>query len=120
MKIVKFKDGSYGIRRGWLFGYEYKDLRGSFWWRISETYFIDCKGTKEQVMKFYRNKNDKGTVLSLADLVNESDNKKLTLMIFYERENERLKTDVEAYKCLLKQAQDALLKHLPKKKGKKK
>lgn len=36
IKLVKFKDGSYAIRRrvSILFGYEYYDLRpeGIFWW----------------------------------------------------------------------------------------
>lgn len=47
MKIVSFKDGTYGIRKGYFFfGYKYYDLvSGSdYWWPFKGSYWNDCKG----------------------------------------------------------------------------
>jgi hypothetical protein len=32
MKIVHFKDGTYGVRRLRLWGYEFLDEDGTYWW----------------------------------------------------------------------------------------
>jgi len=43
MKVVKFKDGMYGIRKGnWFLGYEFKDLIHDYWWPICSEYFQSC------------------------------------------------------------------------------
>ena len=79
MKIVKFKDGTYGIRKGFrLLGwveYWYRDLvsqRLCLWWRTGSGYFKDCKGTKDAVLG-YLNKPpvDYGTPITLEQLRKE-------------------------------------------------
>ena len=60
MKIVKFKDGKYGVRRLTLFGYKYKDFRVvPFWWSRNSRFFSDCRGTLTEA-EYY---TDKGTVV---------------------------------------------------------
>lgn len=61
MKIVKFKDGTYGVRRLTLFGYEYKSFRRplQFWWSRNSEYFSDCHGTLAEA-EYY---TDKGKVV---------------------------------------------------------
>ncbi len=53
MKIVKFKNGMYAIRRQaelWFWKeYEYKDLvTRACWWPRQSNHFRDCLGTKER------------------------------------------------------------------------
>lgn len=54
MKIVKFADGKYGIRRRawwalWM-GFEFLDLLNeALWWPTGSVYFRDCRGTFESV-----------------------------------------------------------------------
>ena len=60
MKLVKFSDGTYGIRKGNFFsGYKYLDLKEKtqYWWYKSSEYFEDCKGSEEQVRKVYNHHN---------------------------------------------------------------
>ena len=65
MKIVKFKDGTYGVRRFSLFfGYVYKDLANSgadFWWPRDSRSFRDCRSSKENAEAFFNIATDKGT-----------------------------------------------------------
>lgn len=45
MKIIKFKDGFYSIRR-WCFGWQYYDFKhvyNNFWRDKNNEYFKDCK-----------------------------------------------------------------------------
>lgn len=61
MKIVKFKDGYYGIRKGFkLFGYKYLDLCFPFtmyqegyrpFMYITDSYFTDCKSRNLQFVQ---------------------------------------------------------------------
>lgn len=49
-KLVKFKNGTYAIRRWslvWL-QYEYKDLKQDYWWPKRSRFFNDCVGTEER------------------------------------------------------------------------
>ncbi len=69
MKIIKFRNGKYAIRK-WSFifgGYEYKDLKDSkcFWWGREEPFFDNCKGTLEEVKKKWNILNDSGRVVKL-------------------------------------------------------
>lgn len=49
MKLVKFKDGSYGIRSNWFFGWRFYDLYYFNCLRKKgDKYFPHCKGTKDQ------------------------------------------------------------------------
>ena len=44
MKLVKFRDGTYGVRKGFWPFYMFKDFRASrFWWTADSEYFHDCK-----------------------------------------------------------------------------
>lgn len=45
MKIVKFNNGKYAVRKGgWISGYQYLDLRSTehFWWSKDCQYFPHC------------------------------------------------------------------------------
>lgn len=51
MKIVKFKDGRYGIRKGIIF-YKFLDIQKyNYWWRRKEHIEIRAKGTLDEVKK---------------------------------------------------------------------
>ena len=58
MKIVKFEDGTYGIRRGKSFNYQYADLRpNEFYWWFDSKHRLElnrCNDTLEQVRKAYK------------------------------------------------------------------
>ena len=55
MKLVKFADGKYGVRRRawwtlWM-DYEFLDLANQgFWWSAGSRYFRDCRGTREAAL----------------------------------------------------------------------
>lgn len=52
MKLVKFKDGKYGIRGLWIFSWRFADLEDIGFYRYSNDYFFSkCKGTKNQCLK---------------------------------------------------------------------
>ena len=60
VKLIKFSDGTYGIRRGSYFsGYTYFDLKDSsdFWWDKSSDYFPDCQGSEEKAREIYNRYN---------------------------------------------------------------
>lgn len=59
MKIVKFNNGTYGIRR-WFFGYQFKDLETAFWWRVGSKWIMHCQGEKEKVIEIFNQKTDYG------------------------------------------------------------
>jgi hypothetical protein len=65
MKIVKFKDGKFGIRKGsrWMFGYSFKDLKSSHWWSAGVKWFDDCKGSREEVERVLNSMYDIGEVV---------------------------------------------------------
>ncbi|WP_136259373.1 hypothetical protein [Rhodanobacter lindaniclasticus] len=56
MKIVKFSDGEYGVRRRvwwklWV-GFEFLDLTcGALWREMDSVYFRDCRGSYERAAK---------------------------------------------------------------------
>ena len=54
MKLVKYKNGTYGaIKRTWLFGRtKYLDLRTTeaYWWTGEEYLTKYCQGTEKEVM----------------------------------------------------------------------
>lgn len=68
MKVVYFKDGTYGIRKfSWLhLSYRYKDMNGfnSYWWPMKTDQFnYDCKRNSiEFVQNYYYSMTDKGRV----------------------------------------------------------
>jgi hypothetical protein len=62
VKIVKFSDGKYGVRKWSLFGYEYLSLRFPlmFWWTRGSTFYDECRGTLGEASAAFA-KMDKGT-----------------------------------------------------------
>jgi len=63
--IVKFQNGKYGIRKGFLF-YKYLDLgEHEITWRsINNKYYNTCcQGTLERVLEFYQRIDYKGTLV---------------------------------------------------------
>ena len=62
-KLVKFEDGTYGIRVWWFFVWFYRDLRyPSCTWSRGSEFFKDCQGTKEEAMN-HRSAKDKHKVV---------------------------------------------------------
>lgn len=59
MKIVKFKDGRYGIRKWTLFGYRFLGLESYYvtWWNKESSYMQHCKSFDLEEVK---NKLDVG------------------------------------------------------------
>jgi len=56
MKIVKFKDGTYGVRKGcWLFGYSFVSTNNpDFWYSNPDTIYPYCRfRTIEDARKVY-------------------------------------------------------------------
>jgi hypothetical protein len=48
-KLVRFDDGTYGVRVLWLFQFYFVDLKlPTVQWQPSDKYFKDCKGTRSQ------------------------------------------------------------------------
>lgn len=66
MKIVKFKDGNYAIRRFSLLylTYVYKDLKHlRFWWERSDSPYRDSRSTDlEEVKAMYSLLTDRGEI----------------------------------------------------------
>ncbi len=52
MKIVKFNDGTYGVRRGFWPFYEYKDFYSlGFWWSLGD-YPNSIRTTRKNAYKY--------------------------------------------------------------------
>lgn len=69
MKIVKFKNGRYGIRRGFFGFYQFKDLRNQpYWWRKSNRYIYECQTHDfERVKEIFYILTDIGVPVSKKD-----------------------------------------------------
>ena len=66
MKLVKFKDGTYGVRKwSWLsLSYRYLDLKhGFYWWDRSSSFFRGCKGTEARSRSLMNSISDRGKVV---------------------------------------------------------
>lgn len=75
MKVVSFKDGTYGIRRfNWKkWQYEFKDLTGynNFWWpwTNTEAFNLFCKRpTLDDAIHHRHSITDMGTVVNLKKI----------------------------------------------------
>ena len=65
MKLVKFKDGTYGVRKMVWFEFMYLDLTDpSHWWTINCSDFNNCKGSKEEAEKGFIRVTDYGTPIN--------------------------------------------------------
>lgn len=63
MKIVKFKDGTYAVRKGFkLFGYKYRSLNNTGWWTTEYPQYF--KGSKDQITKLFNSLTDYGSIES--------------------------------------------------------
>lgn len=61
MEIVRFKNGSYAVRRRHLFfGYRYLSASGN-WWRRHSLFFSNCMFGKDEVKKRLADWQDFGT-----------------------------------------------------------
>jgi len=62
LELVRFQDGTYGIRmRSWLAGERFIDLQvPKFRWRINDRYFPFCKGNEETARKVLERLADHG------------------------------------------------------------
>lgn len=48
MKLVKFKDGTYGVRYGFLGFYTYQDFFSNYRWGCNTEWFLsDCRTTEK-------------------------------------------------------------------------
>lgn len=68
MKLVKFEDGTYGIRASFwdrsIFGWNFHDLYDpASLLNLRNPYFGRCKGDREQVEKVMKSFSDKHTVV---------------------------------------------------------
>lgn len=67
MKLVKFTDGTYGVRVKFsIFGFKWNflDLKNiRFCWDRDDNFFEHCKGTREKAEYAMRNYSDKHTVV---------------------------------------------------------
>lgn len=64
-KIVRFRDGNFGLRRLAIDGYEYLDLvaaRRTFWWSRFDYNFKDCRGDLDTVKRALDIICDEGTL----------------------------------------------------------
>jgi len=54
MKIVKFKDDTYGLRKFGPFGFEYCSLKSDDVWFTNSVYRLQhCQGTLQQAMEMH-------------------------------------------------------------------
>ena len=67
MKLVKFKDGKYGLRKWGLFlGFQFLDLEDiGYWWSSLKHVKNHCKGTIKQCLEAIEENGDYGKVVKL-------------------------------------------------------
>lgn len=80
MKIVKFKDGTYGIRRWSIIGYQYKDIKSdiSYWWTLNTKFIGHCKGTYPEILEIFERMTDKGKIVKENRFIKWVNNFELT------------------------------------------
>lgn len=67
MKLVKFGDGTFGVRRWRLFeGYTFKDMTSHniYWWPLNSQFIINSHGTEEQARAALKRYTDRGKVVT--------------------------------------------------------
>ena len=68
IRLVKFKDGKYGIRQGTYFsGYKFFDLRADsvYWWATTSRHFEkDCRTSKDSATRAFDLLTDKGVCVN--------------------------------------------------------
>ena len=65
MKLIKFSNGMFGVRRWSLFrmGFEYRDFVSRFWWKKDSRYFSDCMTNEKSARDFVLAPNIKDEVI---------------------------------------------------------
>ena len=62
-RLVKFNDGSFGVRYG-LFFHTYQDFKNlDCAWPIGHKHMVDCRTTMEKASAFFAVTTEKGTVV---------------------------------------------------------
>ena len=65
MNIVKFKDGTFGVRRHFLGRFEFADFRSlGLWWAADSNFITDCHVTLEQAKARFDALTDIGTPIN--------------------------------------------------------
>jgi hypothetical protein len=59
MKIVRFKNGKYGVRRFWLFRYEFLSVSGC-WWPKSMANDFELEHDYQEALNLFSRVKDKG------------------------------------------------------------
>lgn len=59
MKIVKFKNGKYGVRRWTIAGFQFLSNNGN-WWGKDKIFDYVIEHTKEEATRLYRALSDMG------------------------------------------------------------
>lgn len=64
MKLVKFRDGKYGVRRGWLTFKFFDFTGGGCWWPLNKypEFASSCRVEKQKAKKFIEHATDMGEV----------------------------------------------------------
>jgi len=72
MKLVKFKDGTFGIRKGFFPFYSFKDfdypvggkiIQHGYWRGLGSNFISNCRTTEEEARKVFSMLTDKGEVV---------------------------------------------------------
>lgn len=64
MKLVKFKDGKFGVRKGFWPFYLYRDFDSPrLWWGNKSVHFRDCKTDEHTARQSLLNYGDNGEVV---------------------------------------------------------
>lgn len=71
MKVVQFSNGTYGIRKLSILGYEYLDFKmPCFWWGLKSRFIDDCQVDLKSVVDYYKKRNDRPVVIKITDKLN--------------------------------------------------
>lgn len=55
MRLVKFEDGTYGVRKHWFFGWYFQDLSLiGFEWKQRDKFFRACMGSESEARSMYK------------------------------------------------------------------
>jgi len=62
MKLVKFKNGKWGLRKGsFIWGYSFRDFKnGGFWWSQESQHFRDCMTDEDTARDYFNLATDCG------------------------------------------------------------
>jgi hypothetical protein len=61
IQLVKFEDGTWGVRKGWVF-FKFRDLRywESQWYNKNSRMYKECRGEEKQAKRAYEVVMDNG------------------------------------------------------------